>query len=55
MSKKELTLADHAELWWGEQGKVVPEKNTEEWEIMYEKWINWAFEGFRKIRKSDIN
>ena len=40
---KELTLADHAELWWKEKGNVVPRRNTKEWEIMYKKWWVFAF------------
>ena len=45
---KELTLAEHAESWWMEQGKDVPERGTEEWNIMYEKWIEFAFAEFGK-------
>lgn len=41
---KELTLAQHAEAWWNEQGKTVPPSNTPEWEAMYEKWIEYAFQ-----------
>jgi hypothetical protein len=38
-----MTLADHAEAWWKEQGKEVPARNTEEWQQMYETWVEWAF------------
>jgi hypothetical protein len=44
----ELTLADHAELWWKEQGNIIPERNTKEWQLMYEAWIEFAFQGFGK-------
>ena len=42
---KELTLAEHAEAWWREQGNTVPERNTNEWREMYEKWVDYAFQG----------
>jgi len=42
----ELTLAEHAELWWAEQGNTVPERDTPEWNTMYTEWAEWAFEGF---------
>lgn len=38
-----LTLADHAELWWDEQGHNVPERDTQEWQTMYSEWIEFAF------------
>ena len=44
----EATLADHAEAWWREQGKVVPPKNTEEWDDMYRQWVDFAFADFRE-------
>jgi hypothetical protein len=40
---KEMTLADHAEAWWQEQGNVVPARDTPEWQSMYEAWIDFAF------------
>jgi len=43
MKKKEMTLADHAKAWWKEQGHTIPEKETEEWDEMYGKWVNYAF------------
>ena len=39
----EMTLADHAEAWWREQGKEVPSRDTDEWQAMYETWVAWAF------------
>ncbi len=43
----ELTLGDHAEAWWREQGKVVSQRETPEWKEMYEKWVNFAFSDMR--------
>ncbi len=40
---EELTLAQHAELWYAEQGKVVPQRDTSEWDDMYTEWIEFAF------------
>lgn len=39
----EMTLADHAEAWWKEQEKTVPERGTGEWDKMYAEWIDYAF------------
>ena len=38
-----MTLAEHAEAWWREQGKIVPERDTSAWWEMYEKWVEFAF------------
>ena len=38
-----MTLAQHAEAWWREQGKEVPPRDTREWQEMYEQWVAWAF------------
>lgn len=43
---EKMTLADHAEAWTREQGKEVPERDTPEWEVMYEAWIDYAFADF---------
>ncbi|CAK0755943.1 hypothetical protein CCP3SC1AL1_2210011 [Gammaproteobacteria bacterium] len=40
---KELTLGEHAEMWWGKKGNKVPKRNTKEWKEMYIKWVNYAF------------
>jgi hypothetical protein len=42
-----ITLADHAEAWWLEQGKRVPRRKTKAWQRMYVKWIEFAFADFR--------
>ena len=44
--KKQMTLADHAEAWTREQGRDVPPRNTPEWQIMYNAWIDYAFADF---------
>lgn len=41
-----MTLSDHAETWWQEKGNIIPPKNTKEWKIMYEKWVEYAFKDF---------
>lgn len=41
-----MSLAEHAEAWWTENGNTVPDENTEEWKIMYELWVKFAFEEF---------
>ena len=38
-----MTLADHAEAWWKEQGKEVPPRGIKQWQEMYETWVAWAF------------
>ena len=41
-----MTLADYAEAWAQEQGYHIPNRDTEEWIILYEKWVTWAFADF---------
>ena len=41
-----MTLADHAEAWWREQGNTVPLRNTAAWTAMYEQWHAFAFADF---------
>ncbi len=41
--EKELTLSQHAELWYAEQENVVPQRGTSEWDDMYAEWIEFAF------------
>ena len=41
-----MTLAEHAEAWWQEQGKTVPERDTLAWEVMYAAWVTWVFADF---------
>lgn len=40
---EELSLAEHAEMWCFEQGNPIPDRNTGEWVLMYEKWVGFAF------------
>ena len=40
---EEMTLAEHAEYWWRQEGKEVPPRGTDQWQAMYETWVNWAF------------
>lgn len=40
---EEPTLADHAEVWWAEQGEAMPCRGSQEYLVMYETWANWAF------------
>jgi hypothetical protein len=42
--QSKITLADHAEAWWKEQGNTVPERHTPNWKEMYQKWVAYAFE-----------
>lgn len=44
---EEITLAEHAEEWWKEKGNTVPDKDSQEYSDMYEKWCNFAFSDFR--------
>ena len=38
-----MTLADHAEAWCRDQERHVPPRGTDEWQTMYEEWVEWAF------------
>jgi hypothetical protein len=40
---KQLTLADHAEAWQRERGEAVPERDSAEWDSMYQEWVDFAF------------
>jgi hypothetical protein len=44
----QMTLAEHAEAWWLEQGMIVPDRNSQGWHDMYEKWISFAFENLHE-------
>lgn len=46
----ELTLQDHAEAWWREQGKTVPPRCTPEHAAMYEQWVEYAFADFEEAK-----
>lgn len=48
-----MTLADHAEAWWREQGNTVPPRNTDEWQQMYETWVEWAFADLHSEEESN--
>ena len=39
----DMTLAEHAEAWWQEQGREVPNRETQEWDEMYAEWIEFTF------------
>ena len=42
----DLTLAEYAELWHQDRGIPVPERETQEWQEMYERWVDYAFANF---------
>ena len=42
----EMTLADHAEAWQRERGEQVPERDSAEWDTMYQDWVDFAFVDF---------
>ena len=50
---KDLTLADHAELWARENGLDVPERETAQWAKMYERYIEWAFADFAELEDAE--
>jgi len=41
----DLTFQDHAELWAREQDIPIPARNTDAWKNLYERWVDYAFEG----------
>ena len=43
----ELNLAEHAEAWMQETGRIIPAWGTEAWNKAYDEWIEYAFEGFK--------
>ena len=43
---KTSTLGEHAEKWYVEQGKIIPDKDSVEWNHMYQKWVMFAFQDF---------
>lgn len=49
-----MTLAEHAESWARENGKWIPDRNTElgksKWDSLYMEWILFAFEGVTNER-----
>jgi len=44
--QRELTLSDHAEAWQRGRGEQVPERDSAEWDTMYQDWIDFAFGSF---------
>lgn len=50
----EMSLMDHAEYWARENGLDVPEdRDSNEYTVMYEKWIDFAFAGFAKLKDDE--
>ena len=45
---EDMKLWEHAEAWWSEQGKTIPQKNSPAWEAMYQEWVEFAFQDFAK-------
>ena len=43
------TLREHAEEWWTEQGEIVPVRDSPEYEVMYVKWIDFAFGVYSEV------
>lgn len=39
----DMRMSDHAELWAVENGRDIPDRNTDEWQAMYEEWCAFAF------------
>ena len=42
----DLTLGKYAELWHTDRGIPIPERETPEWDAMYSRWVDYAFENF---------
>jgi hypothetical protein len=43
ISLDDIKFSTVAEFWYFERGLDVPNKNTPEWDSMYEEWAEWAF------------
>jgi hypothetical protein len=41
-----IPLSDHAEMWSFETFGIIPEKGTDNWQKMYESWVEFAFADF---------
>ncbi len=39
-----MTMKEHAIEWWREQGHEIPDLDSPEWERMYAKWVDFAFQ-----------
>ena len=46
--RSELSLEDHAVLWWVGRGAEIPPLDSSAWEEMYRQWVEYAFMGFRE-------
>lgn len=38
-----MTMREHAEAWWEEQGNTIPFYCSPEWNKMYAKWFDFVF------------
>jgi hypothetical protein len=47
------TFQDWAERRWRENGEVVPERGSPEWQVKYEAFIDYAFEDLSKRSKKE--
>jgi hypothetical protein len=45
------TTHEWAERVWRENGEEVPERGSEEWQVKYEAFINYAFDDIRNRSK----
>jgi hypothetical protein len=45
-----IPLWQHAEMWCYEQGNDIPERDTDNWQKMYESWVDFAFAGFPEVK-----
>ena len=42
-----MKLWEHAEAWHKENERQMPsDKDSKEYQLMYEQWVNWAFKDF---------
>ena len=49
----ELTLKEHCEAWYREQGVDMPSA-LDVWQQMYESWVEWAFSDFHGERHHEM-
>jgi len=45
-AEADMTLEQHAEAWWTQQGRAVPARKSKAWDVMYAQWIEFAFRDF---------
>jgi len=48
MNADSMTLAQHAEAWYREQGVDMPSDPVAR-QSMYEAWVEWAFQDFKEV------